>query len=161
MDCAPEESQSGPISRRRAIRWLSVCAAGGFGAVAATGCGDAGSEATTGTGQRPAPDSATTPPAPVRLALADIPAEGRRVVWLGDVPVEVRRRHGEVEARSLLCTHFGCPVHWDEAKAQYACPCHNGMFDASGEVIGGPPLKPLRRVQVARSGADVIVGAKP
>jgi len=31
------------------------------------------------------------------------------------------------------------------------------MFDAAGEVIGGPPLKPLRRVPVVRSGAEVLV----
>jgi cytochrome b6-f complex iron-sulfur subunit len=103
---------------------------------------------------------ATSAPATVRIALSEFPENGRKVLWLGDVPVEVRRGPDGIEARSLLCTHFGCPVKWDEANQRYACPCHNGMFDAAGEVIGGPPLKPLRRVPVVRSGAEVLVGAE-
>ncbi len=91
--------------------------------------------------------------------MSDVPDGGRKVVWHGDVPVEVRRTRSSIEARSLLCTHFGCPVQWKEERQQYACPCHNGVFDASGEVVGGPPLRPLRRIPVTRDGDTLVIGA--
>lgn len=45
------------------------------------------------------------------------------------------------------CTHLGCNVHWQEEAGYFACPCHDGRFTRSGEVISGPPPKPLRRLQ--------------
>ena len=45
------------------------------------------------------------------------------------------------------CTHLGCNVHWQEKAGYFACPCHDGRFTRSGEVISGPPPKPLRRLQ--------------
>ncbi|NOX54185.1 MAG: Rieske 2Fe-2S domain-containing protein [Planctomycetes bacterium] len=42
-------------------------------------------------------------------------------------------------ALSSVCPHLGCRVHWESVKKQYVCPCHNGVFDASGKAIAGPP----------------------
>lgn len=41
------------------------------------------------------------------------------------------------------CTHLGCPFLWEEDKSQFNCPCHNGVFDQEGRVLGGPPPRPL------------------
>lgn len=41
------------------------------------------------------------------------------------------------------CTHLGCPYHWDTSKKQFICPCHMGIFAVDGEVLGGPPPRPL------------------
>ena len=43
------------------------------------------------------------------------------------------------------CTHLGCPYRWDQAKEQFLCPCHAGVFDAGGAVVAGPPPRPLDR----------------
>lgn len=43
------------------------------------------------------------------------------------------------------CTHLGCPYSWDEAKKEFECPCHGGVFDAGGAVVSGPPPRPLDR----------------
>ena len=43
------------------------------------------------------------------------------------------------------CTHLGCPYRWDQAKAQFLCPCHAAVFDAGGAVVSGPPPRPLDR----------------
>jgi Rieske Fe-S protein len=48
-----------------------------------------------------------------------------------------------VRAMSATCTHLGCQVHWDDADARFRCPCHGGVYDASGQVLGGPPPRPL------------------
>lgn len=42
------------------------------------------------------------------------------------------------------CTHLGCIVKWKQSENRFACPCHQGFFTREGEVISGPPPKPLR-----------------
>ena len=53
-----------------------------------------------------------------------------------------------VIAMSGECTHLGCPVHINKDKdgPPLACPCHGGRFSATGEVLDGPPPRPLRRL---------------
>ncbi|MFQ6071548.1 MAG: ubiquinol-cytochrome c reductase iron-sulfur subunit [Methanosarcinales archaeon] len=46
------------------------------------------------------------------------------------------------------CTHLGCIVKWHPDKKQFICPCHIGIFDAEGNVISGPPPKPLTQLNV-------------
>jgi Rieske Fe-S protein len=48
---------------------------------------------------------------------------------------------------SRTCTHLGCNVRWIGEKEQFQCPCHGGIYDAQGGVIGGPPPKPLTHLQ--------------
>ncbi len=43
------------------------------------------------------------------------------------------------------CTHLGCPYRWDQAREQFLCPCHAAVFDAKGQVVSGPPPRPLDR----------------
>ena len=49
-----------------------------------------------------------------------------------------------------LCTHLGCAVSYDQDsfQAPLVCPCHDGLFSAKGEVLGGPPTKPLQRLRL-------------
>ncbi|HEY65579.1 MAG TPA: Rieske 2Fe-2S domain-containing protein [Caldilineae bacterium] len=62
--------------------------------------------------------------------------------------VYVLRRVGEqVIAMSNVCTHLGCRVKWREDLQQFACPCHDGFFDIEGNVISGPPPRPLDRYE--------------
>jgi Rieske Fe-S protein len=51
-----------------------------------------------------------------------------------------------VHALSATCTHLGCQVRWEAASARFRCPCHGGVFDAQGQVVEGPPPRPLDRV---------------
>lgn len=51
-------------------------------------------------------------------------------------------------AMSNICTHLGCRVRWVAEQKEFFCPCHNGVFDASGNVISGPPPRPLDKYQV-------------
>lgn len=48
---------------------------------------------------------------------------------------------------SNICTHLGCQTHWNEVEGVIECPCHGGQFDVHGNVIGGPPPRPLKQVE--------------
>jgi len=41
------------------------------------------------------------------------------------------------------CTHLACTVNWSENDKVYLCPCHDAKFSQQGEVLGGPPPRPL------------------
>lgn len=43
------------------------------------------------------------------------------------------------------CTHLGCPYRWDGEKKLFLCPCHNAVFTVDGQVVSGPPPRPLDR----------------
>ena len=51
-------------------------------------------------------------------------------------------------AMSNICTHLGCRVRWIDDQRQFFCPCHNAAFDKDGEVLSGPPPRPLDRYEV-------------
>ena len=51
-------------------------------------------------------------------------------------------------AMSNICTHLGCRVRWIEDQQQFFCPCHNAAFDKAGEVLNGPPPRPLDQYEV-------------
>ncbi|HWE10013.1 MAG TPA: ubiquinol-cytochrome c reductase iron-sulfur subunit [Solirubrobacteraceae bacterium] len=48
-------------------------------------------------------------------------------------------------ALSSRCAHLGCPVRFVAAAARFVCPCHGGVYDFTGQVVGGPPVRPLDR----------------
>ena len=53
----------------------------------------------------------------------------------------------EYIAISTRCAHLGCPVRFVQAAGNFICPCHGGVYDFQGKVIGGPPVRPLDRFQ--------------
>ncbi|OQX63835.1 MAG: hypothetical protein B5M51_04605 [Anaerolinea sp. 4484_236] len=55
----------------------------------------------------------------------------------------IRESDTDLVVLSSVCTHLGCTVYWLEDKQQYECPCHGAHFTAEGEVIDGPPPRPL------------------
>lgn len=56
----------------------------------------------------------------------------------------VRRSEAETTVFSNMCTHLSCRVSWKEDLGEYVCPCHDAHFGEAGEVLAGPPPKPLK-----------------
>jgi menaquinol-cytochrome c reductase iron-sulfur subunit len=48
---------------------------------------------------------------------------------------------------SNICTHLGCRVRWIPDQDGFFCPCHNGVFSRDGNVVSGPPPRPLDRFE--------------
>jgi menaquinol-cytochrome c reductase iron-sulfur subunit len=66
----------------------------------------------------------------------------------------------EYIAISTRCVHAGCPVRFVEAAGNFICPCHGGVYDFQGKVIGGPPVRPLDRFQTRVLDGQVQVGPR-
>jgi menaquinol-cytochrome c reductase iron-sulfur subunit len=58
------------------------------------------------------------------------------------------------------CAHLGCPVNYVSAAQSFVCPCHGGVYDFQGKVIGGPPVRPLDRFQTRVEKGQVQVGPR-
>jgi menaquinol-cytochrome c reductase iron-sulfur subunit len=59
------------------------------------------------------------------------------------------------------CTHLGCSYDYDKDKKTFFCPCHRGQFDVkTGEVLAGPPPRPLDELEVDVRDAEVFVNYK-
>lgn len=56
------------------------------------------------------------------------------------------------------CTHLGCAYSWQADKNRFFCPCHDGVFDLDGRVIGGPPPRPLDRFETKIENGKLYVG---
>jgi Rieske Fe-S protein len=94
----------------------------------------------------------------VSVPLDSIPVGGRLRILYGELPVELIRGVDGVEARSLWCTHSGCEVKWKEDQQIYFCACHDGKFDSRGEVVAGPPPRPLGQIPITVTDSSILVG---
>jgi Rieske Fe-S protein len=66
-----------------------------------------------------------------------------------DPAILVHLPGGDLRAFSQKCTHLGCVVYYVADTGEMECPCHEGHFDArTGDVISGPPQRPLGRIDV-------------
>jgi menaquinol-cytochrome c reductase iron-sulfur subunit len=67
---------------------------------------------------------------------------------------------GDFVALSTRCMHLGCPVRFTEASQRFICPCHGGVYDFTGRVTGGPPVRPLDRFYTRTRNGQVEIGPR-
>jgi succinate dehydrogenase / fumarate reductase iron-sulfur subunit len=73
-------------------------------------------------------------------------------------PVLVRRSsEKDFVCFSNSCPHLGCAVSWDKATERFKCACHGGAFDKEGNVLAGPPPRPLERLNWKAEGGILKV----
>lgn len=79
-----------------------------------------------------------------------------------DPAILLLRPDGELRAFNQKCTHLGCVVYLDADADELVCPCHEGGFSATtGDVLYGPPERPLPRIAVeVRDGLVWAVGVE-
>lgn len=91
----------------------------------------------------------------------ELPPNAAKIFKFGSAPaVLVNTAEGTLVALSAICTHLTCTVRYDGETGTLFCPCHNGRFDLSGNVLSGPPPRPLETYTVEVSGPDIIVSRK-
>jgi Rieske Fe-S protein len=83
------------------------------------------------------------------------PGEGG-IVKLGAEKVAAYREvGGAFRAVSPICTHLACVVAFNAAETTWDCPCHGSRFDLDGNIIEGPAVRNLPKVDLP----EVILGS--
>jgi len=69
----------------------------------------------------------------------------------------VVRSEGGFLAISATCTHLHCIVNWNAVIKEFECPCHGAKFNQSGEVVAGPPPRPLDLHKIEITAGNVVI----
>lgn len=89
-----------------------------------------------------------------RLRAPDVehlaPGEGGIVDIDGQTVGAYRDEAGRVTAVSATCTHLGCTLKFNDAETSWDCPCHGSRFTTDGEIICGPAVRMLDRLDIDR-----------
>ena len=151
LPAPPDDSAGAPSGgRRRALTLLSQAflALWGLGAAAVVGAylkapsrGERGAERMVSAG-----------------LLEDFRVGEGRLVRHGIAPFYVVRIDAaRVVAISAVCTHVRCILGYDPARKALVCPCHDGRFDLSGNVLSGPPPRSLAAYPVSVRAGEIVV----
>jgi cytochrome b6-f complex iron-sulfur subunit len=147
---APRPAESGRPTRRRFLTWMSQAFLGlwGVGAAAAI----AAYLRVPERGERIAERL-------VRVGMLDDLAVGDgKLIRHGTTPFYVVRLDAtRVVAMSAICTHVRCVLGYDRERRGFVCPCHDGRFDMAGNVLSGPPPRPLPSYAVSVRAGEVFV----
>src|ERR671912_1498783 len=73
----------------------------------------------------------------------------RQGIVLEEEKIAAYKDHkGQLHTYSVVCTHLGCTVTWNNAEKSFDCPCHGSRFSPTGNVINGPANTSLEHKQV-------------
>jgi cytochrome b6-f complex iron-sulfur subunit len=94
----------------------------------------------------------------VAAKVGDLKPNSALIFKFGNRPgLLIRRSDGEFRAFSAICTHLDCTVQYKPDDKHIWCACHNGHYDLNGNVISGPPPRPLEGYAVFIRDGDVVV----
>ena len=98
------------------------------------------------------------PNSPVELTFRRTRIDGWKVISEKSTAWVVKTADNHVTAFGPQCTHLGCAYHFDEAKKQFLCPCHNSVFAIDGNVVAGPAPRPLDRFEAKVQNNKLLLG---
>jgi Rieske Fe-S protein len=88
--------------------------------------------------------SSIEPGAPPTLMKATVSRRSGYLVEEQEISVFVATQDGsQFLILSNVCTHLGCRVRWVDDQGEFFCPCHGAVFGPDGQVVSGPPPRPL------------------
>ena len=97
----------------------------------------------------------------VAAKVGELPPNSAKIFRFGNRPgILIHTPQGESKAFSAICTHLDCTVQYDKEASIIWCACHNGKYDLNGQVISGPPPRPLDPYRVNVQGDDVVVSKR-
>jgi len=73
--------------------------------------------------------------------------EGKVVEFDGQKAGIYKDENEKLHIVDTTCTHMGCEVRWNSAEKTWDCPCHGSRFTYDGDIVEGPALKPLPRLE--------------
>lgn len=94
----------------------------------------------------------------VAAKVGELKPNSAKIFLLGGKPaILVHTPQGTYKAFSAVCTHLACTVQYRPDLGHIWSACHDGHFDLSGQVLSGPPPRPLPAYGVAVKGEDIVV----
>lgn len=154
------------ISRRRFVAWVM----GGIGAImsAVVGLPAIGyligpslrKQETTGWQPLGPLSQVEASTEPIRYILTQVIQAGWRKTLKKETIYVQQMPSGDLLAHSNQCTHLSCIAHWEPEAQRFFCPCHDGVYDRLGNVVSGPPPRPLDRYQVKVEDGQIWVGER-
>jgi cytochrome b6-f complex iron-sulfur subunit len=101
----------------------------------------------------------TTEARAVIIPETSLPVNTTKDVMIGQTPAIILNVRGKgILAFSRVCTHLGCLVKYYPEKQLFICPCHAGEYDLEGNVVSGPPPKPLEKFSVKVQDGNLVIG---
>ena len=70
-----------------------------------------------------------------------------------------RDEKGRLHARSAVCTHSGCLLHWNSFEKCWDCTCHGSHFSVDGEPLNAPAVAPLAEALESKAAVKKIKSA--
>jgi Rieske Fe-S protein len=93
--------------------------------------------------------------------VGELAPNSAKLFRFGSTPaILINTAEGELRAFSAVCTHLTCTVNYEGDTETLFCPCHNGRFDLAGNVVSGPPPRPLESFEVEVAGGEIYVSRK-
>ena len=93
------------------------------------------------------------------IAKREIPLGNAMEIVFNGIPAVILNRPGKgLIAVSRVCTHLGCLVQYDKENKRLLCPCHAGVYDLEGNIVSGPPPKPLPKLPLRVEGETIVIG---
>ena len=89
-------------------------------------------------------------PTPFTFTLVQVNGWERTSTSHGGYVVRRSEDPNDLYILNSKCTHLSCTVNWSESDKVYLCPCHDAKFGERGEVLDGPPPRPLDRYEEHR-----------
>ena len=77
----------------------------------------------------------------------DLAPGSAKIVMYGRIPALLLKTPAPDsvwKAFVAVCTHFDCTVGYVPEQNRIYCACHEGYYDVAGQVLAGPPPRPLR-----------------
>lgn len=94
----------------------------------------------------------------VAAKVGELQANSAKIFLLAGKPaILIHTPQGNYKAFSAICTHLACTVQYRPDLGHIWSACHDGHFDLNGQVLSGPPPRPLPEYGVTVKGDDIVV----
>ena len=94
----------------------------------------------------------------IMVAQAGLPVGAAENLLVGETPAIIIHKPTGYIVLSRVCTHLGCLVNYSKSRQLLICPCHNGIYDLDGNVVSGPPPRPLEKLPFKIAGGNIKIG---
>jgi glycine/D-amino acid oxidase-like deaminating enzyme/nitrite reductase/ring-hydroxylating ferredoxin subunit len=76
------------------------------------------------------------------------PGSGEVVKYDGQKMGLFKDEDGKLFAVHTTCPHAGCTISWNSTERSWDCPCHGARYDREGNMLNGPAVAGLEKIEI-------------